>query len=508
MGKLKRRGRGTAKQNSVPDGQEGGERRQEGGERKSSGSLSAVKILILFLILAGLNLAGVYYWQLQNWRPYQVSGDGVQVRVLPSPRTRFARNVAKKGVPMVLKNSVVELWKARTRWRPAYLQSKLKRISGVYENSNRWFGPYYDTTKPLTNLSVRVNPYRTDVTMTGKQFFQKLQEPVEGTHLYFTGNIEQLGNWAERDVQPLEEFLVLNPSRTSVNVWMGQPHVIAHCHYDGYHNFYAQLYGTKKFTLFRPTNWPGLYPYPFLHPSHAQAQVNLSNPDALRDFPLAAKTEAVEVVLEPGDLLYMPPLWFHHVESMELSISVNAWTDSTQTVVMESVFALPLPSSAIDWPPGDGVKAVATAVMIYSMLEHVCLQQTCTSTSTDKFLEHSNQRITDKQLYFVHQLWSTRYQPLMEKGQLPRTNIDDAGEKATILCGDQTDKDRQQIKAVLTTAGLDGFSERVGVLVKDLPVDTWELWVGNYVEYVTASAVDVKYVGVFLMEMATCMEFV
>eukprot|EP00118_Oscarella_pearsei_P018435 m.188969 g.188969 ORF g.188969 m.188969 type:complete len:135 (+) comp39398_c0_seq11:781-1185(+) len=94
---------------------------------------------------------------------------------------------------------------------------------------------------------------------------------------------------------PIDELLVLNPKMASVNVWMGQPGVIAHCHYDGYHNFYTQLFGRKRFTLFRPLQWRHLYPYPYLHPSHAQCQVNLSDPN-MEQFPAVENAESVEVI--------------------------------------------------------------------------------------------------------------------------------------------------------------------------------------------------------------------
>ena len=487
-------------------------------EQRGSHFPVAVSIVILVVAI----LAGLLYLLLlpslprgggTYQTPYSVTGN-VTVKTLPSPSSDFAHVAAKFGAPLVLRNSVVQQWKAADLWTPEYLQSKLRRLSGVYENTNKWFGPYFDPSKPLTSFAVRVNNYKTDVSLTSAEFFKRIQNPVKGRHLYFTGGIEQMGSWAEEHIQPLGELLTLNPKRSSINVWMGQPHVIAHCHYDGYHNFYAQLYGTKKFTLFRPTNWPGLYPYPFLHPSHAQAQVNMSERSEVEElYPLVGSVEAIEVTLEPGDLLYMPPLWFHQVESMDTSISVNVWTDSKQTEMVEKMFSVPLPlnDGSLRWKTAKG-RAIATVLLIYRLLEGICHYQTCTDIHTDKFVENSidaakEQLLSDKVLYFVHRLWSTRYRILMEKGQLP-SQLDDEG---SILCESVlTEGDREAVgeaERVLEGMKFGAYVIEIAQLVRALPRDTWELWVGNFVEYIivaSSSVEDVGYVGLYLSQFSSC----
>ena len=476
-------------------------------------------VFVLFIaILAGsgyfLYSRGPQHLEVKEKTPYKVTGN-VSVITLPSPAADFAQACAKRGVPVVLRNSVVTGWKASKLWTPGYLQTKITRLSGIYENSNRWFGPYFDKTKPLTGSAVRLNKYKTDLTLSSSEFFNRIQNPVRGRHLYFTGGIEQLGAWAEEHIQPLGELLSLNPSRSSVNAWIGQPHVIAHCHYDGYHNFYTQLYGTKKFTLFRPTNWPGLYPYPFLHPSHAQAQVNASEREESGQlYPLVKEVEAVEVVLEPGDLLYMPPLWFHQVESMSVSISVNVWTDSRQTELVEKMFSVPNPlaNEKIAWPSGKA-RAVATSLLIYRILESICKYQVCTDIHTDKFVERDiddvrERELSDKVLYFVHRLWSTRYRTLMQKKQLPER----LSNGVSILCehSSEAEVDReavQEAEHVLEGARFGVYVMEMAELARGLPRDTWELWVGNFVEYLVlagGAVEDVKYVGLYLQAFSSC----
>ena len=439
-------------------------RRGNGGGQRPG--FSNVQLGVMFGVLLVANYYGLAWFQ--EWRSqnnseggsatssisYQVSRD-VRVLELSSPAAKFAEECSRAGVPVLLRNSVVEKWRARRQWTPKYIQSKTSHITGVYRNHNRWFGPYYDSRKSLTHIAVRTNNYSTNVTMTSKKFFHKLRNPSEGEFLYFTGDIDQLGPWALGDIQPLSELLSLNPKRSSVNVWMGQPHVIAHCHYDGYHNLYAQLYGTKKFTLFQPTNWPGLYPYPFLHPSHAQAQVNLSDAKDIENFPLADRVRAIEIVLKPGDLLYMPPLWFHLVESMELSISVNVWTDSEQTALVEDVFSLSLPTESINWN-STHQKTIAVSVVIHTLVAEVCQRRTCRRVKNDHFLDNKRLKSLEGDFYFVYQLWTTRYRTLMELGLLP-DGVHDMTDKG-ILCESMSERESklevEAVTAALEASGL------------------------------------------------------
>ena len=491
-------------------------RQANGDRRPQRAGFSGAQLVALFVLLLGANYVGISWlreWWGKDGDPlahsptmYTVSG-GVETRRLSSPEVKFAEECRASGQPVVLRNSVVEKWRARRLWSPKYLQSRIPRIDGVYRNDNRWFGPYYDSSKPLTHLSTRTNNYATGITMKSKKFFKKLAQPSEGEFLYFTGDIDQLGEWAVEEVEPLSELLVLNPQRSSVNVWIGQPHVIAHCHYDGYHNFYAQLYGTKKFTLFSPDEWPGLYPYPFLHPSHAQSQVNLSDITENTKFPLAERVRGLEVVLKPGDLLYIPPLWFHLVESLETSISVNVWTDSTQTLVVEGFFSVPLPTDAVQWNTGQE-RAVATSLLIHTLLSEVCRRRFCRRVENDRFIDNQGLRPLEGELYFMYQLWTTRYRTLMEGGTLPDGVHDDTAESEAILCERMSREESkslsENVNASLAEADLQEYVDLVAGGVQQLPDDTWELWVGNYVEYLAATAVEVELVGAFLRHYGSC----
>eukprot|EP01047_Picozoa_sp_COSAG01_P014320 COSAG01_NODE_695_length_14201_cov_10.521875_6_plen_109_part_00 len=91
-------------------------------------------------------------------------------------------------------------------------------------------------------------------------------------------------------------------------------------------NFFVQLHGRKRFFLLPPAAAVFLYTFPRLHPSYRQVQTDLAAPASFtalaQDFPrlhrlleskrtLGKELDALEFVLEPGDVLYIPPYWFH-----------------------------------------------------------------------------------------------------------------------------------------------------------------------------------------------------
>lgn len=483
--------------------------------RRAPARSNTVTILLLSVSLAALSVTYVCVTSLLNAEhelSFNVTGT-VPVKILDSPLLRFAEPCAEAALPVVLRNSVPSMWRAR-HWTPGYLEKKLDSLSGVYENSNRWFGPYFDQNKPLVSSAKRINDYKTDQRLSAKEFFHRIQHPVTGSYLYFTSDIDKLGEWALGEINPVKELLSLNPRKSSINIWIGQPHVVAHCHYDGYHNFYAQLYGRKRFRLVRPTHWPGLYPYPFLHPSHAQAQVNVSREEDRQSFPLVGEVEAQEVILGAGDLLYIPPLWFHEVESLDVSISVNVWTDSNQTQVVEQIFQVPFPIHAIDWSASRS-KRVGVSMMVLQVLLSICARHMCTRPTSDKFRDQyfyfqDNSLLDSRVLYFIHQLWSTRYRALMEMRQLPDQLPPELGEK--VLCEGRSPLSALELaqvreaKVATSSTNFENYSWEVGKKVQNLPSDSWELWVGNYVEFVVANVLpDAKYTGTFLKHFSSCL---
>jgi hypothetical protein len=111
-------------------------------------------------------------------------------------------------------------------------------------------------------------------------------------------------------------------------LWLGNRFVTP-AHIDELDNLACVVAGRRRFTLFPPEQVANLYVGP-LDFTPAGAPVSLASlhaPDFARHPRLReALAHAWSAELGPGDALFIPAVWWHHVESFELvNVLVNYW---------------------------------------------------------------------------------------------------------------------------------------------------------------------------------------
>jgi hypothetical protein len=111
-------------------------------------------------------------------------------------------------------------------------------------------------------------------------------------------------------------------------IWLGNA-VTTPTHLDEWNNIGCVVCGRRRFTLFPPEQLANLYigPLDFAPTGAPMSLVPLHAPDFER-YPRfrAALAAAVTAELGPGDALFIPPLWWHHVESLEpFNVLINYW---------------------------------------------------------------------------------------------------------------------------------------------------------------------------------------
>lgn len=112
------------------------------------------------------------------------------------------------------------------------------------------------------------------------------------------------------------------------SVWIGNRTRIA-AHYDAPDNLACVAAGHRRFTLFPPEELANLYigPLDLTPAGQPISLVDFANPDLERfpKFADAAKN-ALGADLGPGDAIFIPSMWWHHVEALDgFNVLINYW---------------------------------------------------------------------------------------------------------------------------------------------------------------------------------------
>ncbi len=114
--------------------------------------------------------------------------------------------------------------------------------------------------------------------------------------------------------------------------WLGGPTSVS-AHFDFPDNLACVVAGRRRFTLFPPEQLHNLYVGPIDRTPSGQmiSLVDFDAPD-LQRFPRFAQAQQHALIadLEPGDALFVPSMWWHHVRaSAPFNLLVNYWWCTT-----------------------------------------------------------------------------------------------------------------------------------------------------------------------------------
>jgi len=113
-----------------------------------------------------------------------------------------------------------------------------------------------------------------------------------------------------------------------VSIWLGNQTRVA-AHFDSPENIACCVAGRRRFILFPPEELENLYvgPLDFTPAGPSPSLVDFQQPD-FEKFPRfeQALKNARSVELQPGDALFIPSMWWHHVEALEsFNVLINYW---------------------------------------------------------------------------------------------------------------------------------------------------------------------------------------
>ncbi|KAL3701929.1 hypothetical protein R1sor_019951 [Riccia sorocarpa] len=250
----------------------------------------------------------LYLENLKDLPPSTVRQTRVRTRFLPSLET-FAREFFGPGQPVVITGAMAD-WPAKSRWKDIQY---LRRIAG-----NRTvpveIGEHYLAAGWKQEL------------MTVGELLNRICSPdIDSTNRPYLAQYSLFEQIPElnKDIVVPDHCGLGGGEMKSINAWFGPAGTVTPLHQDPHHNILAQVVGQKYVRLYSPSYSSQLYPFPEFMLRNS-SQVDLDRPDFMK-FPDFENLRGMEFILEEGDMLYIPPKWWHYVKALSPSFSVSFW---------------------------------------------------------------------------------------------------------------------------------------------------------------------------------------
>ena len=258
----------------------------------------------------------------------------------------------KLEVPFVLRNHP-QVQATVARWNtPGYLEDLIGEEPQRNEHSvNNHLMFWRLRQGPAGDWFRRLNPDYEPPTskaeLTVSEWMEKAElmdnmpdeEQINEEHFYFRFNADEGNNEYMYDelpffgVNPQGDFMVDPEQQRGINCRLGMKGSVAEAHFDPTRNFIVVLRGQRRYVLAHPSQCPALKLYPPKHPSGRHSSVHWGT-----EYEELAGAQLNEVLLQPGDVLYLPTSWFHFIVSLNTNYQCNARSGMT----MENVAAIEL----------------------------------------------------------------------------------------------------------------------------------------------------------------------
>jgi hypothetical protein len=223
-------------------------------------------------------------------------------------REEFLGRYYSRNEPVLL-TDVCDRWPARSRWSPAYLAEKIGAAE-VEVMSGRESDPNYE-----------INSDKHRFLMPFDEYVAKVESVSRSNDIYLVANNRLLSSaaalplWSDFELDG--RYLRPDPERSSAFLWFGPAGTVTPLHHDAVNVLFNQVDGWKHFILI-----PALEIHRVYNSVGVYSDVDPLDYDPAR-HPMFSDVQQIQVDVGPGQSLFIPAGWWHHVEATERSISIS-----------------------------------------------------------------------------------------------------------------------------------------------------------------------------------------
>lgn len=212
--------------------------------------------------------------------------------------------------PVVLAGEMAG-WPALERWTPDYLRRAVGSAQ-VEVQTRRAADP--DFERRMEAHTERL-PF--------EAFIDLISRPGAGNDAYLTAYNSARNAAAlaclEQDLGFIDKLLVRDGAQPHGMPWIGPAGSFTPLHHDLTNNLLLQIQGRKRLLLVAPSETPRLY-----NDHHVYSRIrDLAEPGLVERFPAVEGLNVHQVILGPGEALFIPLGWWHQVTALDFSVTLT-----------------------------------------------------------------------------------------------------------------------------------------------------------------------------------------
>jgi hypothetical protein len=318
--------------------------------------------------------------------PFTVQGSVQRMRWEDRHQVFPAKTRGFGSRPIVFTGSPVERWDAVQKWSAEYLSSfldlKLRRVtdlgsgptaasphgnipaSYVYPNPKRPLAKLLGARETFEEMLVSRGQRRVDGGMLMPEFWatrckknknkgttsaSSTTTVVQGWRGDFEALAHDLGDSSStpgNNDATLDWMRMTPDARSRHQIWMACRGATTQMHYDHSPNFVAQIVGHKEFLLAPPATRIPIFPR--IHPWYSFSVLGIVGPPAATTT-TTTTVPVLNATLASGDLLFVPPFWWHHVTALTTAVGLNKFSSTGH---LEAMLDAALPNALHDTTAG------------------------------------------------------------------------------------------------------------------------------------------------------------
>ncbi|TPG54900.1 DUF6065 family protein [Sphingomonas glacialis] len=223
----------------------------------------------------------------------------------------FLKDYYAPARPVIL-GGAMDDWPALKRWSPAYLKALIGAAPVEYQGGRS------------ENARFELDKDRHRRTAPFEAFIDTITGAGAGNDAYLTAYNSDRNQQALApmiaDMGFLDAFLTRDAAMPNGMPWIGPAGTVTSLHHDLTNNFIAQIVGRKRLTLVPAAQVGRLY-----NAQHVFSQIaDLDDPDLdMARYPALADATQYDVILEPGEILFVPLGWWHQVKALDFSVTLT-----------------------------------------------------------------------------------------------------------------------------------------------------------------------------------------